>query len=282
MKSYNSNSNSAAVNAAGGGGISFAGVLQIVFIVLKLCHVIDWPWFWVLFPTVLSVGILLLALLILVGAVIVMKIIEIKETREFDKKQAEAQKQREEKQRKIKEQLQTKTYSAPLNVFYEGVSDTVRKAYQGFIKSLNLASQRYAYFPITTKRDYNLSDLSDYGRIEESELRALNSWIKGTLDIYNITDHGYIVEERQDPYDKYDQRNVRYFLVRFDYNNPLRVAVTSTGPQENVQVTYKRLEYDITELILPCNEIEQMSALFILSMEYGDLEIVNFAQRHFH
>ncbi len=278
MKSYNSNSNSAAVNA-GGGGISFAGVLQIVFIVLKLCHVIDWPWFWVLFPTVLSAGILVLALLAVLGAVIVMKIIETKETREFEKKQAEAQKQQEEKQRKIKEQLETKTYSAPLNVFYEGVSDTVRQAYRGFIKSLNRASQRYAFFPITTKREYNLSDLSDYGRIEESELRALNSWIKGTLDIYNITDHGYIVEERQIANDK---KNVRYVLVRFDYNQPLRVAVTSTGPQENVQVTYKRLEYDITELILPCDEIEQMSALFILSMEYGDLEIVNFAQRHFH
>lgn len=279
MSKYNSNSNSAAVNAAGGGGISFAGVLQIVFIVLKLCHVIDWPWFWVLFPTVLSVGILLLALLILVGAVIVMKIIEVKETREFDKKQAEAQKQREEKQRKIKEQLEIKTYSAPLNVFYEGVSDTVRQAYQGFIKSLNRASQRYAYFPITTKRDYNLNNLSDYGRIEEFELRALNAWIKGTLNFYNITDHGYIVEERQVANDK---KNVRYFLIRLDYNQPLRVAVTSTGPQENAQVTYQRLEYDITELILPCDEIEQMSALFILSMEYGDLEIVNFAQRHFH
>ena len=278
MSKYNSNSNSAAVNA-GGGGISFAGVLQIVFIVLKLCHVIDWPWFWVLFPAILSVGILVLALLAVLGAVIVMKIIEVKETREFDKKQAEAQKQREEKQRKIKEQLETKTYSAPLNVFYEGVSDTVRQAHKGFLKALNLASEQYAYFPITTKRDYNLCDLSDYGRIEESELRALNSWIKETLDIYNITDHGYIVEERQIANDK---RNVRYFLVRFDYNNPLRVAVTSTGPQENVQVTYQRLEYDITELILPYNEIEQMSALFILSMEYGDLEIVNFAQRHIH
>jgi len=32
------------------GGIDFWGVLQIVFIVLKLTHVIDWPWVWVLAP----------------------------------------------------------------------------------------------------------------------------------------------------------------------------------------------------------------------------------------
>lgn len=31
-------------------GIGFVGVLQIVFIVLKLCKVIDWSWFWVISP----------------------------------------------------------------------------------------------------------------------------------------------------------------------------------------------------------------------------------------
>ena len=33
-----------------GGGISFCGVLTIVFIVLKLLHKISWSWFWVLSP----------------------------------------------------------------------------------------------------------------------------------------------------------------------------------------------------------------------------------------
>lgn len=33
------------------GGISFAGALQIAFIVLKLMNVIKWSWFWVLAPT---------------------------------------------------------------------------------------------------------------------------------------------------------------------------------------------------------------------------------------
>ena len=32
------------------GGIGFVGLLQIVFIVLKLVGVIDWKWIWVLSP----------------------------------------------------------------------------------------------------------------------------------------------------------------------------------------------------------------------------------------
>ena len=32
------------------GGISFCGLLTIVFIVLKLCKVISWSWLWVFSP----------------------------------------------------------------------------------------------------------------------------------------------------------------------------------------------------------------------------------------
>ena len=32
------------------GGLGISGVLAIVFIVLKLCKVIDWSWWWVLSP----------------------------------------------------------------------------------------------------------------------------------------------------------------------------------------------------------------------------------------
>lgn len=35
-------------SSSNGGGLSFSGALQIVFIVLKLCEVIDWSW-WVVF-----------------------------------------------------------------------------------------------------------------------------------------------------------------------------------------------------------------------------------------
>ena len=32
------------------GGIGFCGLLTIVFIILKLCDVITWSWWWVLSP----------------------------------------------------------------------------------------------------------------------------------------------------------------------------------------------------------------------------------------
>lgn len=35
----------------------FIGLLQITFIVLKLCKVIDWKWILVLLPTLIPVGI---------------------------------------------------------------------------------------------------------------------------------------------------------------------------------------------------------------------------------
>lgn len=38
------------------GGVGFLGLLQIVFIVLKLCNVIAWSWWAVLLPAIISVG----------------------------------------------------------------------------------------------------------------------------------------------------------------------------------------------------------------------------------
>ena len=49
------------------GGIGFLGLLTIVFIVLKLCNVIDWSWWWVLAPTWIPTGIILLMSLVLFG-----------------------------------------------------------------------------------------------------------------------------------------------------------------------------------------------------------------------
>lgn len=48
-------------------GIGFAGLLTIVFIVLKLTHVIDWSWWWVLAPLWVSfiLGVLFFGLFIL-------------------------------------------------------------------------------------------------------------------------------------------------------------------------------------------------------------------------
>ena len=47
------------------GGIGFCGLLTIVFIVLKLCNVIDWSWWLVLLPTLISIGLLIILLIVL-------------------------------------------------------------------------------------------------------------------------------------------------------------------------------------------------------------------------
>jgi ABC-type nickel/cobalt efflux system permease component RcnA len=44
------------------GGVGFAGLLTIAFVVLKLCKVIDWSWWWVVSPMLISIGIALLIL----------------------------------------------------------------------------------------------------------------------------------------------------------------------------------------------------------------------------
>ena len=43
-----------------GPGISFGDLLQITFIVLKLCNVITWSWFWVLTPLWVTIILLIL------------------------------------------------------------------------------------------------------------------------------------------------------------------------------------------------------------------------------
>lgn len=46
------------------GGIGFASLLLIAFIVLKLCHVINWSWWWVLSPFWIPLGIVVIILAI--------------------------------------------------------------------------------------------------------------------------------------------------------------------------------------------------------------------------
>ena len=45
-------------------GVGFTGLLQIVFIVLKLCGVIKWSWLVVLIPTWISLGLIVIMLAI--------------------------------------------------------------------------------------------------------------------------------------------------------------------------------------------------------------------------
>lgn len=47
----------AEAKASASGGIGFTGLLAVAFIVLKLTHVIDWSWWWVLSPIWIPVSI---------------------------------------------------------------------------------------------------------------------------------------------------------------------------------------------------------------------------------
>lgn len=38
------------------GGLTFSSLLTVAFVVLKLCGVINWSWWWVLSPIWISVG----------------------------------------------------------------------------------------------------------------------------------------------------------------------------------------------------------------------------------
>lgn len=49
---------------SGTGGVGFSGLLQITFIVLKLCGVIKWSWLWVLAPTWIAGAVVCLLLLV--------------------------------------------------------------------------------------------------------------------------------------------------------------------------------------------------------------------------
>ena len=44
------------------GGVGVTGLLQVAFIVLKLCGVIKWSWLWVLCPSWITAAIVVLLL----------------------------------------------------------------------------------------------------------------------------------------------------------------------------------------------------------------------------
>lgn len=60
-------------SSSSSGGIGFAGLLTIAFIVLKLTGFIAWSWWWILSPLWISAGVVVLVLLIVAGAVLIRK-----------------------------------------------------------------------------------------------------------------------------------------------------------------------------------------------------------------
>ena len=53
------------------GGVSFMGLLQIAFIVLKFCSVIEWSWWLVLLPSIICGGFFVLGIICLIIVLII-------------------------------------------------------------------------------------------------------------------------------------------------------------------------------------------------------------------
>ncbi len=58
MKNNNNSSSSSS-------GIGFVGLLTVAFVVLKLCKVINWSWWWVLSPIWISIILIILIIFIM-------------------------------------------------------------------------------------------------------------------------------------------------------------------------------------------------------------------------
>jgi uncharacterized protein (DUF983 family) len=54
-----------------GGGITLSGLTFIVFLVLKLCNVIDWSWWWVTAPLWIpfAIGVAILLIIVIVALI---------------------------------------------------------------------------------------------------------------------------------------------------------------------------------------------------------------------
>ena len=65
-------SNVSNTSASSGGGIGFAGLLTIAFIVLKLTGYITWSWLWVLSPLWISfaLSIVIIVVLLLIALIV--------------------------------------------------------------------------------------------------------------------------------------------------------------------------------------------------------------------
>lgn len=68
------NKHNITIGGAGTGGIGFAGLLTIVFIILKLIGVISWNWFWVLSPIIFSTAIGMIFLIVVIILILRYKI----------------------------------------------------------------------------------------------------------------------------------------------------------------------------------------------------------------
>lgn len=70
------NNENKSTNISTNGGIGFLGALTILFIALKLTHIIDWSWWWVLAPLWIPVAVVLGIIVIVAIVVLIVKVIK--------------------------------------------------------------------------------------------------------------------------------------------------------------------------------------------------------------
>ena len=63
-------------NISTNGGVGFLGALTILFIALKLTHVIDWSWWWVLAPLWIPVAVVLGIIVIIAIVMLIVKVVK--------------------------------------------------------------------------------------------------------------------------------------------------------------------------------------------------------------
>lgn len=66
-------------NRSASSGIGLTGVVQIVFLILKLCGLIDWPWKYVLIPLWIDLVIVVVLLIVVIAAAVIQVMKENKE-----------------------------------------------------------------------------------------------------------------------------------------------------------------------------------------------------------
>lgn len=60
-------------SSSSNGGIGVTSLLTITFVVLKLCHVIDWKWIWVLSPIWIGIIIWIVVIVVMLIVLFVLK-----------------------------------------------------------------------------------------------------------------------------------------------------------------------------------------------------------------
>lgn len=63
-------------NISTNGGVGFLGALTILFIALKLTHVIDWSWWWVLSPIWIPVAVVLGIIAVVAIVMLIVKVVK--------------------------------------------------------------------------------------------------------------------------------------------------------------------------------------------------------------